>query len=203
MKWMVTQQLPAGVSHSEYGSLGQMMQDAKPEDPPTCYSTIAIHTRNMHLHPHLPTTKVELYQRASGRAGITSDAQHFPDRPALSLIHPFPEDQGSSKKTHRQVSKLRRTHHHGLSINKTLAQHRSNGSVIFITSDSSSPSIRIFQNFPERTRLRQWLSASCDHKLYTRPYNLHFRSHRLLPLARSQSHNSRSDTAHIHRWAHL
>ena len=129
---------------------------------------IAMQTRNTHSLLHSPTTRVIVYNsKVSSCAGAVCKSEQI--HSVLNPIQTIPQDRRSSKKDHRQVSKLRRTHHHGLSINKPLALHRNNGSVIFITSDSSSPSIYKTQNFPERTRLRQWPSASCEHKLYTRP----------------------------------
>ena len=114
------------------------------------------------------TNGVELYPTASLGAGDTFDTRQRSDHPALNSIQTFPEHRGSSKEFYRQVSKLRRTHHHGFNINKSLAQHRKNGSVIFSTSDSSGSSIRTLQNFRERTRLKQWPSVSCDHKHFKR-----------------------------------
>lgn len=135
--------------------------------PKICRCLAGLPAPNTYVHfiTFSLTTRVESYQTASFRAVLTSNGQQrssVPDYPALNLIQTLPEDRGSSKNFYRQVSKLRRTHHHGLSINKTLTLHRNNESVIFITSDSSSPSIHTIQKFREETRLKRWLSASCD-----------------------------------------
>ena len=115
------------------------------------------------------TDGVDLYRTASLRtASDRFDTRQRLDHPALNSIQTFPEHQGSSKEFYRQVSKLRRTHHHGFSINKSLTQRRKNASIIFTTGDSSGPSIRTFQNLRERTRLKQWLSVSYDHKHFKR-----------------------------------
>lgn len=99
------------------------------------------------------TNGVELYPTASNGAGDTFDTRQRSDHPALNSIQTFPEHRGSSKEFYRQVSKLRRTHHHGFNINKSLAQHRKNGSVIFSTSDSSGSSIRTLQKFPRKNQV--------------------------------------------------
>lgn len=162
--------LPARVAIC--GRNRQMMPTAKPEDTPmSCRVLRGSSSRDeiqLNSTVAYSTNGVGLYPTASLGADDTFDTRQRSDHSALNSIQTFPEHRGSSKEFYRQVSKLRRTHHHGFNINKSLAQHRKNGSVIFSTSDSSGSSIRTLQNFRERTRLKQWPSVSCDHKHFKR-----------------------------------
>ena len=98
------------------------------------------------------------------------------------------------------VSNLQRTHHHGFCINKLLTQRRNNGSSIIVRSVPSIGSINTITNFPERSRLRQWLTASCDHKFSRKPYNPPVDPSQCLSCARSQSQHIRPDIAHTLPW---
>ena len=75
----------------------------------------------------------------------------------------------SSKKFKSPVSNLQRTHHHGFSLYNLLTHRRNNGSLIITPSSSSISFINSISNSPERSRLTQCPTTSCDNKLSQKP----------------------------------
>ena len=77
-----------------------MMQCQAPEDPPTCRLASRDTHALLYVSFSFPTTRVDSYQTATGRAILKANPQQWPlftDHPALTLVQTFPNDRGSSK----------------------------------------------------------------------------------------------------------